>query len=137
MYLSYSNPSLFIFPFLFPLTSLFLPPSLSFPPLFLPPSPLPPPPLPFFPLPLSFRSSLSYSSLPLFPLSSILPAIEAFSLNPTLHDTSYSSILLSLSILSSLFIAEGRGGGFRLRWTKADGAGVTSIWTSTHKIRSH
>src|SRR6218665_2736240 len=95
IYLSYSIPHSSFFPFSSSLhlsfsLPLFLP--LLFSPLSLPSS-----------LPLPF---LSYSSLPLIRLSSYLPAIEAFSLNPTLHYTSYSSIFLSLSILSSLFIPQ-------------------------------
>src|SRR6218665_265782 len=51
-------------------------------------------------LPLPFPSH-THSSLQLSRLSSFR---HALSLNPILHDTSYSSIFLSLSILSSIFI---------------------------------
>src|SRR6218665_3706276 len=102
-----SSPFL-LFPF-FPFISLLLPPPLllffffllSLPPFFsLPPS------LSIFP---SISLSPFFSPFPpshIFPssISSLFFLLQAFSLNPMLHDTSYSSILLFLSILSSLYL---------------------------------
>src|SRR6218665_3919134 len=90
IYLSYSIPLSSFFPHSLPPYSS-LPPSLSIIPSFSLPSSLP--------LPFPFRT---HSSLPLFCLSSFRHALP---LNPTLHDTSYSSIFLSLSILSFIFIS--------------------------------
>jgi len=35
------------------------------------------------------------------------------------------------------FMTSTRRGGARLRWTHADGVGVSSMWTSIQKIRAH
>src|SRR6218665_714094 len=84
------HPSLFIFPSFS--SSLLLSSSLPLylPLILFPPSLSPSPPSHILP-------SLYFASL-LFSL------LEALSLNPTLHDTSYSFIFFSLSIISSLFI---------------------------------
>src|SRR6218665_1023677 len=66
---------------------------------------LPPSPSPFSPLSSSLCISYSFppsistplSFLPSFYFASLLfPLLHAFSLNPTLHDTSYSSAFLSV-----------------------------------------